>query len=447
MANITNLQSFLRDVANAIKNKNGSTTNIRAENFDIEINNIQTGTITEDEYAELLTISQNILGVQDAPEDDTDTTHLQRPAEFLHSFYPMIYSQNYEGITLDGTIKINTDTTVVTDLLENFIPDLTDGEEFGLSFFHSEDDFSKNWNVRFFVSNTERYICISDPTSRDMMGEGFNSVWYYTRRRNLPEGMQLNTWTRIESDWEESKYIDVSDAVEALDYSAFNRNITSVTVNMKPSSLKTVDNIKSALSKIEKILNLTVNLDENITIPEESDGKVLVTIHPQNENYDTGEIEKGDELWWVSPVDDPETKYYIENFQVRLPDGDYYFYTDGSNNLVNLTSTRIYLGNGRTRDWYQRMIKIEDSVTVTFIFNNPNGVWMPDDISMTFLTEEPYWQYIYPILTPDNKCYVLKRVYTEISFDSFHSSVTNQSDFLNVDLTAVSEKTFTVNLN
>lgn len=43
MARIDNLTNFLSDVATAIKNKKGDNTNIKASDFDIEINNLSSG--------------------------------------------------------------------------------------------------------------------------------------------------------------------------------------------------------------------------------------------------------------------------------------------------------------------------------------------------------------------------------------------------------------------
>lgn len=44
MANVTNLTTFLTDVATAIRQKTGITENIRAEDFDTEILSISVGT-------------------------------------------------------------------------------------------------------------------------------------------------------------------------------------------------------------------------------------------------------------------------------------------------------------------------------------------------------------------------------------------------------------------
>lgn len=449
MANITNLQSFLRDVANAIKNKNGSTTNIRAENFDIEINNIQTGTITEDEYAEMLTISQNILGIPGDSEDDTDTTHLQRPAEYLHSFYSMGGSQPAEGITL-GDITINSNNTQITDLLENFMPNLTGDELFSLSFYCSymeNDEFYVSWHIKLYISEKERYITISDVSSMDEMGEGFNTLIYYTRCEHLREDMMLSTWMRRVQGMDETTYTDVGDVVSNIDYSNVLHDVTSVVVYMNPASLKTVDNIKSGLLQIEQLLNTTISLGEDVVIPEESDGFVTVTIVPKNQFKSSDPIVKGDEDWWISPVDNPDVKYYIEDYQVRLPSGYYYyFYTSGINNRVNLDDVYVGLSGGRTKTWTQNMVKVEDAVTVTFVFDNPNNSWMPTEITPSFHSSSLTWGYTSMILTPEYQCYVPKLLYSRIVFSSFHNSITNQDDLLNVDLTSADEATIVVKL-
>lgn len=75
MANISNLRSFLQDIASAIRNKNGSTVNIRAENFDVEINNIQTGVMTEEEYNLALATATSILNSTEiVPTEDIVVT-------------------------------------------------------------------------------------------------------------------------------------------------------------------------------------------------------------------------------------------------------------------------------------------------------------------------------------------------------------------------------------
>ncbi len=61
MADTSNLSQFLTDVASAIKNKKGTTDKIPAANFDTEISNITTGVMTQKEYDECLTITNDIL--------------------------------------------------------------------------------------------------------------------------------------------------------------------------------------------------------------------------------------------------------------------------------------------------------------------------------------------------------------------------------------------------
>ena len=51
MANITNLEQFLTDVATAIRTKKETTGQIPAENFDAEILSIETGIDTSDATA------------------------------------------------------------------------------------------------------------------------------------------------------------------------------------------------------------------------------------------------------------------------------------------------------------------------------------------------------------------------------------------------------------
>lgn len=62
MANTTSLTQFLTDVADAIRTKNEVTGTIPAADFDTEILKIQTGTMEDDEYAQALLLSENILG-------------------------------------------------------------------------------------------------------------------------------------------------------------------------------------------------------------------------------------------------------------------------------------------------------------------------------------------------------------------------------------------------
>ena len=64
MARITNLADFLSDVADAIRLKTGNTAKIPATNFDTEIVNIQTGVMTQEEYDNALSLSNDILGIE-----------------------------------------------------------------------------------------------------------------------------------------------------------------------------------------------------------------------------------------------------------------------------------------------------------------------------------------------------------------------------------------------
>jgi hypothetical protein len=62
MADITNLNKFLTDVADAIRTKNETTDPIPAEEFDAEILKIETGVMPDSEYEQCLLLSNNILG-------------------------------------------------------------------------------------------------------------------------------------------------------------------------------------------------------------------------------------------------------------------------------------------------------------------------------------------------------------------------------------------------
>lgn len=63
MARTNSLTNFLKDVADAIRSKTGSTAEIQAEDFDTEIENIQTGVMTQEEYDNAMLLSEDILGV------------------------------------------------------------------------------------------------------------------------------------------------------------------------------------------------------------------------------------------------------------------------------------------------------------------------------------------------------------------------------------------------
>lgn len=78
MADITNLNKFLTDVADAIRTKNETTDPIPAEEFDTEILKIETGTMTEEDYNNCLTLSKMILDEGVTTEDYTDYSSLIR---------------------------------------------------------------------------------------------------------------------------------------------------------------------------------------------------------------------------------------------------------------------------------------------------------------------------------------------------------------------------------
>lgn len=69
MADITNLDSFLGDVADAIRAKRGTTEQIPAENFDTEINNIVTGTVVEKAVVEAANVveEETVVKIDSAP--------------------------------------------------------------------------------------------------------------------------------------------------------------------------------------------------------------------------------------------------------------------------------------------------------------------------------------------------------------------------------------------
>ena len=85
MARTNNLTNFLTDVATAIKTKTGDSTAIPASQFDTKIADINTGNLSDEEYAEANTDLDNILqgstptkvyppdwsqiGYEDTPED------------------------------------------------------------------------------------------------------------------------------------------------------------------------------------------------------------------------------------------------------------------------------------------------------------------------------------------------------------------------------------------
>ncbi len=62
MADITNLNKFLTDVADAIRTKNETTDPIPAEEFDTEILKIETGVMPDSEYDQCVLLTENILG-------------------------------------------------------------------------------------------------------------------------------------------------------------------------------------------------------------------------------------------------------------------------------------------------------------------------------------------------------------------------------------------------
>lgn len=62
MADTSNLSNYLKDVADAIREKKGTEDTIPAANFDTEILGITTGVLTQPEYEECLILSQQILG-------------------------------------------------------------------------------------------------------------------------------------------------------------------------------------------------------------------------------------------------------------------------------------------------------------------------------------------------------------------------------------------------
>lgn len=73
MADITNLEQFLTDVATSIKNKKGITETIPAANFDTEIESIATGTVLEKVVAEANEI------VEDETVVKIDSTPIPEP--------------------------------------------------------------------------------------------------------------------------------------------------------------------------------------------------------------------------------------------------------------------------------------------------------------------------------------------------------------------------------
>lgn len=69
MADTSNLNQFLTDVANSIRNKKGTEEPIPAENFDTEIDSIVTGTIVEKVVAEANQIveDETVVKIDSAP--------------------------------------------------------------------------------------------------------------------------------------------------------------------------------------------------------------------------------------------------------------------------------------------------------------------------------------------------------------------------------------------
>lgn len=62
MARINNLTNFLTDVADAIRRKTGGSAVINAEDFDTEIDGIESGVMTQAEYDSALKTTEEILG-------------------------------------------------------------------------------------------------------------------------------------------------------------------------------------------------------------------------------------------------------------------------------------------------------------------------------------------------------------------------------------------------
>lgn len=78
MADTSNLTNFLGDIADAIRTKKETTEEIPAANFDQEILSIETGTMTEEDYNNCLTLSKMILDEGVTTEDYTDYGSLIR---------------------------------------------------------------------------------------------------------------------------------------------------------------------------------------------------------------------------------------------------------------------------------------------------------------------------------------------------------------------------------
>ena len=118
MANITNLESFLGDVAQAIKNKKGTTDPIPAANFDTEIESIESGTVLDtlsatadtitDEDANIKFTSGEIGEKIVLPETgiaEISATKTRLAQTIGVSSDKLVYGENILGIT--GTSDVN----------------------------------------------------------------------------------------------------------------------------------------------------------------------------------------------------------------------------------------------------------------------------------------------------------------------------------------------------
>ncbi len=121
MARINNLTNFLTDVASAIKTKTGDSSLIPASQFDTKIADINTGNLSDEEYAEANTDLDDILEgstpTKIYPPDWSEIGYEDTPDSVLDSFN---YSKNIKDNWNSEITSMNSKYSGNTDIV--FMP-------------------------------------------------------------------------------------------------------------------------------------------------------------------------------------------------------------------------------------------------------------------------------------------------------------------------------------